>query len=81
VHCVLGRDRTGLVLAHQLVRSSALTPAAAIAQVRQVCPNALSAPGWEQMAERVILESTRSPISAAPGSQVQGRSERPGQRG
>lgn len=67
VHCVLGQDRTGLVLAHQLVRSSRLTPEAAITEVRRVCPKALSAPGWEQMAERVIAECTRRPTSPASG--------------
>jgi len=54
VHCAWGRDRTGLVLAYHLARSFGLSPDAAIARVRQVCPKALSATGWEQMAERVI---------------------------
>lgn len=54
VHCALGRDRTGLLLAYYLACSSGLSPDAAIARVRQVCPKALTAPGWEQLAERVI---------------------------
>lgn len=54
VHCAWGRDRTGLLLAHHLSYSQGVSPEAAIAQVRQLCPKALSAPGWEQMAVRVI---------------------------
>lgn len=56
VHCAWGRDRTGLVLAYHLARTSGLPPDAAIARVREVCPKALSATGWEQMAERIITK-------------------------
>jgi len=54
VHCALGRDRTGLLLAFHLASSAGITPEAAIARVREVCPKALSAPGWELMGIRVI---------------------------
>jgi protein-tyrosine phosphatase len=54
VHCAWGRDRTGLLLAYHLVCAEQLTPEAAIARVREVRPKALTAPGWEEMAVRVI---------------------------
>ena len=56
VHCAWGRDRTGLLLAYHLARTEKLTPRAAIARVRQVRPKAITAPGWEEMAERVIAK-------------------------
>lgn len=56
VHCAWGRDRTGLVLAHYLARSSRLSAHVVIAQLRHVCPKALTATGWEPMAERLIAQ-------------------------
>lgn len=54
VHCAWGRDRTGLLLAHHLTCSTGVAPEEAIARVRQVCPKAITAPGWEEMATRLI---------------------------
>lgn len=54
VHCVVGRDRTGMLLAYHIARSRGLPAATAIEHVREVRPNALAAAGWERMAERVI---------------------------
>ncbi len=54
VHCVAGRDRTGMLLAHHLATSHRLDPSAAISRVREVRPSAISAPGWEPMTIRVI---------------------------
>ena len=56
VHCAWGRDRTGLLLAYYLAREAGWTPRAAIARVREACPKALSATGWEAMAERIIAD-------------------------
>jgi protein-tyrosine phosphatase len=56
VHCAWGRDRTGLLLAYHLARSCGMPPDSAIARVREVSSKALSATGWEQMAERVITK-------------------------
>ncbi len=57
VHCAWGRDRTGLVLADYLVRVAKLSPTEAIAQVRQVCPQAITAIGWADMAVRICIPS------------------------
>ena len=54
VHCAWGRDRTGLLLAYFLANENRCAPDEAIAQVREVCPKALSATGWDQMAVRII---------------------------
>ena len=58
VHCAWGRDRTGMVLAYHLVRRFGLSPGEAIARVRQSRPEALTAPGWEDMAHRVFAKLT-----------------------
>lgn len=47
VHCYMGRDRTGAILAGYLVAYKGLTPDVAIAQVRNVRPNAMEAEGYE----------------------------------
>lgn len=47
VHCYIGRDRTGAILAGYLVTYKGLTPDAAISQVRSVRPNAMEAEGYE----------------------------------
>jgi protein-tyrosine phosphatase len=54
VHCAWGRDRTGIVLAYYLAAHQGLSADDAIAEVKRVRPKALSAPGWEAMANRVI---------------------------
>lgn len=54
VHCFAGRDRTGMLLALFLARRDGLAAGDAIARVREVRPEAISAPGWEEMALRVI---------------------------
>ena len=54
VHCVSGKDRTGMVLAYHLARTEGLTAREALGRVREVRPTALSADGWEAMAVRVI---------------------------
>jgi protein-tyrosine phosphatase len=56
VHCVSGKDRTGMLLAYHFARSEGLTALESVAQVRNVCPAALSAEGWEEMAIRVISQ-------------------------
>lgn len=40
VHCLMGQGRTGTVLAAFLIRSG-LTPSAALAEIRAVCPHAV----------------------------------------
>ena len=54
IHCTLGKDRTGMAMAYYLMRSQALDPDNALAQVRSVRPVALSANGWEAMGRRVL---------------------------
>jgi protein-tyrosine phosphatase len=50
VHCHSGKDRTGVVLTAFLVRYEGLSIEDAIARVRAVKPNAMSAPGYEATA-------------------------------
>ena len=59
VHCAGGCDRTGLVLSHYIARREGLDASAAIQKVRAVRPEALSAPGWEEMALEVIPKLIR----------------------
>lgn len=54
VHCAAGRDRTAMVLASYLAASTGIDAAQAIATVRRARPDALTADGWEALAERVI---------------------------
>ena len=54
VHCVAGRDRTGMLLTYHLARSRQIEPAAALEQLREVRPNAIAAEGWESMTLRVL---------------------------
>jgi protein-tyrosine phosphatase len=56
VHCVSGKDRTGMLLAYHLARTNGLTARESLSQVRKVRPEALSAEGWEAMAIRVISQ-------------------------
>jgi protein-tyrosine phosphatase len=60
VHCSAGKDRTGLFLAHSLVRETGCSAADAIAEVRRVRAIALTAPGWEALA-RDVLERVSVP--------------------
>jgi atypical dual specificity phosphatase len=50
VHCHAGKDRTGVVLTAYLVRYEGKGIDEAIARVRAVKPNAMSAPGYEATA-------------------------------
>ena len=54
VHCSAGKDRTGLLLSYYLALENRIAPETAIARVRQAQFDALSAPGWEELAVRVI---------------------------
>lgn len=58
VHCSAGNDRTGLFLSYYLIQSAGITPDEAIQAVRQVRPSALSAPGWEPFARRILSNFT-----------------------
>lgn len=58
VHCSSGKDRTGLFLCYFLIHHAGLSAREAIDSVRQVRPIALSASGWEQLAEQVLKYST-----------------------
>jgi len=59
VHCAGGCDRTGLVLSYYIAWRERIGPAEAIAKLRTVRPNALSATGWEQMAMRLLPDLLR----------------------
>jgi len=63
VHCAWGRDRTGLLLAYHLAMSMRESLSSAIAKVRKVRPKALTATGWEEMAERIIAAHQKEPDS------------------
>lgn len=54
VHCYAGRDRTGMLLALIVAKQEGLSARAAIAKVRTVRPEAITAHGWEEMALEVI---------------------------
>jgi protein-tyrosine phosphatase len=54
VHCTSGKDRTGLFLAYFLIQKEQISPPEAIARVRQVRTTALTAEGWEELAEQVL---------------------------
>ena len=59
VHCAAGCDRTGLVLSYYIAWRERIEPVEAIARLRTVRPNALSASGWEQMAVALLPELLR----------------------
>lgn len=54
VHCAAGKDRTGLVMASYVARRERLGARKAIARVRRVRSNALTACGWEELALRLL---------------------------
>ena len=54
VHCHAGQDRTGLLMALYMAQDHGLAAVEAIERVRTVRPGALTAPGWEVMAARII---------------------------
>lgn len=54
VHCAAGKDRTGLVMATYVARREGLEASKAIARVRGVRANALTAYGWEELALRLL---------------------------
>ena len=54
VHCHAGKDRTGMLLALLVAKQDGLSAEAAIRRVREVRPLAISAPGWEALALKVI---------------------------
>jgi protein-tyrosine phosphatase len=54
IHCHGGRDRTGMLLAALVAKQEGLSAAAAIARVREVRPDAITADGWEAFALQVI---------------------------
>lgn len=54
VHCSSGKDRTGLFLAHYLMREAGLSANRAIEEVRRVRPIAFTAPGWDELAFEVL---------------------------
>lgn len=60
VHCYAGQDRTGLLLAALLVKQRGCEPAEAIAEVRRVRELAITAPGWESTALRVLARWSRT---------------------
>ena len=54
IHCTAGKDRTGLTMAHYLCRAEGYAPRDAIAEVRRVRPEGLSAIGYEAFAIDVL---------------------------
>lgn len=54
IHCTAGKDRTGLTMAYYLCREEGFGAEAAIAEVRQVRPEALSALDYEPFAIDVL---------------------------
>jgi len=56
VHCSAGKDRTGLFMSYSLMREHDLGVDEAIARVREVRPQAITALGWDALARRVLSE-------------------------
>jgi protein-tyrosine phosphatase len=54
VHCRSGKDRTGLLMAYYLMRTTGVSVDDAIRQVRLVRPIALSAEGWDEFAREIL---------------------------
>ena len=56
VHCTSGKDRTGLLMAYYLMRTTGVSVDEAIRQVRVVRPIALSAEGWDEFAREILRQ-------------------------
>lgn len=69
VHCSAGKDRTGLFMSYYLIREHHLDVDTAIARVRAVRPQALSAVGWEALARRVLAMPGEAPRASRDGAQ------------
>ena len=54
IHCSAGKDRTGLFLSYFLMQENPLSPNEAIKAIRKVRPIALTSPGWEELAQKVL---------------------------
>jgi protein-tyrosine phosphatase len=54
IHCLSGKDRTGLVMSYFLMQTKGLTIDEAIREVRRVRPIALSAAGWEEFGREIL---------------------------
>lgn len=54
VHCHAEKDRTGMLLAILVAKKENLPARAAIEKVREARPLAITAPGWEALALKVI---------------------------
>ena len=54
IHCTAGKDRTGLTMAFYLCRHEGFNAEDAIAEVRRVRPEGLSAPEYEPFAIEVL---------------------------
>jgi len=58
VHCHAGNDRTGTVLAAYVMATRGASPRDALAAVRALNPEAVSALGYEEMALEILAEMT-----------------------
>jgi protein-tyrosine phosphatase len=56
IHCAWGRDRTGLLLAYYLVKKLGMKATDAIKRVREKQPKAITAKGWEEMANKILMD-------------------------
>jgi protein-tyrosine phosphatase len=65
IHCHAGKDRTGLAMTAYLVRYHDLGIDEAIARVRAVRPNAMSALGYESTARRFAEQEQQRRSTAA----------------
>ena len=54
IHCTAGKDRTGLMMAYYLCQHESFNAVEAIAEVRRVRPQGLSAPEYEPFAVDVL---------------------------
>ena len=54
VHCHAGKDRTGAILAGYLVTYHSLSPGEALARLRAVKPDAMTAPGYAAVLDLLV---------------------------